>query len=208
MGKILDKEKINKIIEEADNNDYLFSLLYICYSNGLRISDCSVGNKKNKINPYISFILDKDKIDVYRNIIATLEDIPNVMINTSYDLYSDIDYKDKKILKVEVFPHNRDEVLYKLSHIFDVKNKIEKPNTIVFFNRLYNFIVSTKVEIETQIVDGMVVCHEYNTLTKDMIKYMELNENIIWRLLYNETFNKFKEEVYDKDPQYKIKEII
>ena len=206
MKEILDNEKINKIIEEADNNDYLFSLLYVCYSNGLKISNCTNGNKKKRINPSISFILDQNNIDEYRNIVGLLEDIPNIKIDTGYDLNENVEFKNKKILKITTYYHNRDEVFYKLSHMYDNKNIITSSKGIVFFTGLYNFICASQKEIESKIEDGMLVCTKFNTLDDSMIKHEIHNDNIILRT-FNNIFSKNEYKKYDKEPQYKIKEL-
>ena len=206
MEKNLDEKTINKIIKEADKNDYLFSLLYVCYSNGLRISECNIGDREKHIYPSVSFILEYDNLEIYKNIIGILEDIPDVIVNTTYDISDTVDYKDKKLLTVTMFPYNRDEVFYKLSCIYDIKKDIEDEKNIVFFNRLYNFIVSGREELEYKIHDGIIVCHRFDTLTDELIKYEKNNKNILWRLLYYQEFNKYSSEECDKKPLYKIKE--
>ena len=198
----IEKERLNNIIKQAENNDYLFSLLYASYLNGLEINNCSNGDKKKKINPYISYILKYDDIDTYRNIISTVEEIPNIIVDLSYDFYN-----NKKLLTISCYECNRDEVFYKLTNSFDIKSNIKTKKGKVFFKDMFKLIGLDKKEAEALVYDGIKISSNFNTLTKNMKQYQRMNENIIYKLLYDDLFSKYKAKEYDCEPKYKIKEM-
>ena len=197
--KKLDDKKINELIKIAENDDYLFSLLYISYSNGLKVHSCSTGDKRKNINPNISYIIETTNFDKYRNIIATIEDIPNIIVSTSYD----VNIKEK-LLTITCFKYNKDEVFFNIASSFEINNYIETKKAISFYKSLYQLICLNKKEVEYLVYDGIKISSSFNTLTKDMIKYQKNSNNIIYKLLYSELDSTNK---YDKEPMYKIKEL-
>jgi hypothetical protein len=88
---MLNENSIKQLEELAEGNNDLFNALKSCNENGLKTFACCAGHdiqddSPNPHKPYIGIIFNKDNLSKIKNIVASMEDIPqfNMVVVVRY----------------------------------------------------------------------------------------------------------------------------
>ena len=168
-----------KIKEWSEENEYLYSLLYFCAEKNIKTIACCAGHDKHPW-PYISFVLDEERIIYLKNIIAVIESVDNIAISCDYRHHSNVIFKDRipdearKSITIYCQMHNRCEVFFKIAcAINGLPKEIATEKGKMFYKKVQNFLNTSHEEIKRFLKDGLVVGVSMSTITDDFRKYSE-----------------------------------
>ncbi len=163
----------------AEGNKYLYEALLACHEKKIETYAYCVGHDPLNL-PFFAIIINKESLNVIRNIIANLQDMKDISMEyvERYDIYG-------KLLKTEVGKgfvirgalNNRCEMFYRISE--GIRNQQEHPKTTInsemFFRRVETFFYMDADEVELILKDGRVIGGIYSNDSDD---FREYNKNI------------------------------
>lgn len=208
MYKVSDELNIN-LINWAEGNEYLYSLLYLSWQHGIRTGACCGGHIDHKENdPYILFIVDENNLSYFESMIGAIEKIPDIKAEINYRNNPSVNTDSKIVFGVHSMMHNRMEMFYKLSSSILEKNEIETPGGRKFYQDLVKLLNKDKNVLESEINNGVVVGSTFNTFTKEREKYLNDKKKLLYRLRQvilnkHSKYDGYQERI-DLEPQIKM----
>lgn len=175
----INEDFIQTLKQWAEGNEYLFSLLYLCWEKNIKTYACCAGHEE-KNTPYIGIILNETSFKYVESILAALEGVDNVVISTDYRHHSNLDFKDglndneRKVLTISCKLHNRCEVFFKLACAVDgLPKKVQSERSKLFLQHITNFIEQNDDILKSYLQDKITIGKSISTITEDFKRFEE-----------------------------------
>lgn len=205
----LDEELIKQIEEWSEGNEYLYTLLYLCWEKSIKTYACCKGHEKRPY-PYIGIILDNNSIPYVESIISMMEKVENIVLTCDYRHHSNMKFRDgvpedeRKVITIYCQMHNRCEVFFKLAcAINGIPKKIQTAKGEKFYQSFLKFMRLTEENIREFLKNGSIVGSSMSTITDDYRNFSKYKKK---ETIYGNTLLQFfSKKIREKDKEYRGK---